>query len=249
MPIDFHIAFFVGIAFVAFVLKGATGFGPAIVVVSLGSLILPPHHVVVVSAFLDLIGGVVLLRYDRSLSSRAFWVALGAAIIGGSALGGVFLRLIAPEPFRVVLGIAILLLGFWFALVRALGRRGTLRDQCPARCSWTDLGVTGFAGILGGLVGIDGPPIIWHFGRKFEKGTLRGILIRVFLAAALARIVTYSATGLVNPEVLLYVAAAAPGLAVGTWLGNRVFLRISETTFSRITGAVLLLIGIRLLVA
>lgn len=248
MPIDYRFAVLPCIAFAAFVLKGATGFGPAIVVVSIGSLILPPHVVVAISAFLDVIGGLVLLRYDRSSTSSTFWVLLGVAIVGGSVVGGVFLRLIPPDPFRVVLGIAVLLLGFWFVLVRGLERHGTLENRLPKRCSPADLGMTAFAGILGGLVGIDGPPIVWHFGRRFKKGILRGILIRVFLVAALARVVTYSATGLVNYDVLIYTAAALPGLAAGVLLGNRIFLRISEATFSRITGAVLLIIGIRLLV-
>jgi uncharacterized membrane protein YfcA len=247
MPIDYRLALLPCIAFAAFTLKGATGFGPAIVVVSIGSLILPPHLVIAVSAILDTLGGIVLLRYDRSSPSRAFWALLGVAIVCGSILGGVFLRLISPDPFKVVLGITILLLGFWFILVRARDRHGALKSHLPRHCSPADFGITAFAGTLGGLVGIDGPPIVWHFGRRFEKEVLRGILIRVFLAAALARVVTYSAAGLVNPDVLLYTAAAVPGLAAGVWLGNRVFFRISEATFSRITGAVLLIIGVRLL--
>jgi uncharacterized membrane protein YfcA len=229
------------------VLKGSTGFGPAIVFVSIGSLLLPPHTVIAVSAFLDVIGGLVLLRYDKGSTSRSFWMLLGVAIVCGSIIGGVFLRLIPPEPLRIVLGIAVLLLGLWFVFVRALEKHGMLSSHRPTRCSAQDLGITGFAGILGGLIGIDGPPIVWHFGRSFKKEILRGVLIRVFLAAALARVVTYSATGLVDYSVLKYTAAALPGLAAGVWLGNRIFLHISEATFSRITGAVLLVIGGRLL--
>ena len=52
------------VAFLAYLLKAMTGFGPAIVFISLGSLFVSPHPAVVTSSILDIIAGIMLLKID-----------------------------------------------------------------------------------------------------------------------------------------------------------------------------------------
>jgi hypothetical protein len=119
----------------------------------------------------------------------------------------------------------------------------------PAHSSASDTVVSGVGGVLGGLTGISGPPLLWHFGRKFAKRPLRQILIPVFLFAALGRVGTYAATGMITVSVVHAYLLALPGLLLGTYLGNRIFLRVEERTFSRIIGLVLLVSGLRLVLS
>jgi uncharacterized membrane protein YfcA len=235
------------IAFAAFFLKTVSGFGPALVVVALASLILPPQTVVAVSSLLDAVAGIALFAMDPDTRGRRFWLPLALAIVAGSIGGGILLSVMDPELFRTVLATAIILLGVWFGLLRARGDGG-LSTELPQRASSADVLATGLGGVMGGFLGISGPPILWHFGRRLAKEPLRALLIPIFLAAAIARVSTYAWTGVLNREVFLAFAIALPGLAAGILAGNRAFVRISEIWFGRIIGVILLLVGLRLLI-
>jgi len=86
--IDFNLLIIAAIALLAFLVKGTTGFGPSIVIVSLGALFLPPHTVVVLSALLTVPAGMIMLWSDPIKGSCKFWVPLGAALAVGSIIGG-----------------------------------------------------------------------------------------------------------------------------------------------------------------
>lgn len=235
------------IAFVAFFVKAISGFGPAIVVVAFGSLILPPYAIVPVSALLDATAGLILVGLDPVRGREKYWVPLAIAITAGSVIGGYFLTLITPETFQSIIAVAILLLGVWFFAGRTRNGQGILADDIPEKSSTGDMIASALGGLMGGFLGISGPPLLWHFGRRFTKRPLRQILIPVFLVAALARAVTYAGAGvLVGATVEAYVIAL-PGLLLGIFAGNRLFVSLSETTFSRVIGILLCGVGVRLL--
>lgn len=235
------------IAFLAFLVKAVSGFGPAIVVVALGSLFVASRAIIPASAILDMIAGAALLRTDWSRDGMGFWLPLALTIAVGSVAGSVFLKVIPPASFRVVLASAILMLGIWFFLYRGRTDGSDLLHSLPIKPSFSDYGFTLLAGFLGGLLGISGPPIIWHFGRKFSKEVFRRALIPIFLAASIARVVSYTSLGLVDGKVLLYVFFCIPGLLMGIYLGNRIFSSLSEGTFSRVIGWLLVLVAIQLM--
>jgi len=235
------------IALAAFVLKAATGFGPAIVVIALGSLLMAPQEVIATSSILDMTAGALLLLMDRPRGKLGFWLALSAAIVSGAVIGGLLIITIPERWFDWIFAVVIFVLGVWFIFGRGrTADNGGLVDELPSRCDAADLGMTFFGGFCGGLFGISGPPILWQFGRKFAKHAFRQTLIPIFFAAALARTVTYASTGLVTGQVLLYVLAALPGLLLGIYLGNKVFFRLSETWFNRVAGVVLIVVAIQL---
>jgi hypothetical protein len=235
------------IAFAAFFLKAVSGFGPALVVVALASLILPPQLVVAMSALLDTVAGMVLFAMDPGTKGRRFWIPPAIGIVAGSIVGGVLLSLVDPAVFRTLLGISILLLGMWFGFLRGRREGETLAGELPGKASGSDVVAAGLGGVMGGFLGISGPPILWHFGRKLGKEPLRSVLIPIFLAAAVARVATYAGTGVIDGQVLFAFLLALPGLVAGIFAGNRAFVRISERTFSRVIGGILLIVGIRLL--
>jgi len=236
------------VAFAAFFVKAVSGFGPALVVVGIGSVILPPHTVVPLSAMLDATAGAILLFMDPVAGGRRYWGPLALVIVAGSVAGGILLSLISPELFRLVLAVTIILLAVWFTFFRARSSESDLSTGLPSRASSGDLAAVLAGGLMGGLFGISGPPVLWHFARRLAKRALRQVLIPVFLAAAIARVATYAGTGLVDQSVLLYYCLSLPGLLLGIYVGNKVFLSISEKTFSRVIGLILLAAGLRLLV-
>jgi len=236
------------VAFAAFIVKGVTGFGPAIVVVAVGSLLLPPQSVIALSAMLDATAGLILYRMDPLHGKERFWIPLTLSVVVGAVGGGLLLAVVPTHVFRPLLGVAILVLALWFYALRSRRTPTTLAEELPERCSGTDIASTVAGGVMGGLLGITGPPILWHFGKRFGKRILRQTLIPIFLADAVARVVTYTGTGFIGASVVQYYVAALPGLFAGLYVGNRLFGRVSEAVFSRIVGLILLAIGLRLLV-
>ncbi len=230
-------------------MKAVTGFGPAIILISLASLFLPAKEVITTSAILDLIAGMILFRKEGERSEPLFLLSVVGAIIAGTILGALGLKLIPAEKFNPLLGAAILSLAVWFAFVRSRNQSGELRSSLPARSDWQDLSFSFVGGICGGLFGISGPPIIFHLGRRYSKEAFRGILITVFLVAAFARVAMYSATGMMDQETLVYVAFCVPGQLAGLYFGTRAFLGISERRFSTIVALLLFFVSMKLLVS
>lgn len=239
MAIEYPALFVISIA--AFMLKAMTGFGPTIIVISFGALFIFPRDIVVVASLLDLTAGGILLKMEWDSQGNRFWIPLVAAIVLGSVLGGFLLKWIPVQWFHGMMSMAILVIGVHFFFNRSRPQQSGL----PEKSSLADQMVSFFGGICGGLVGIDGPPLVWHFGRKFAKKALRKVLIPLFLAAAVARATTYAASGLMNLQILKYTLAALPGVFLGIYFGNRVFFRLNEAQFNRIVGMVLIAISIR----
>jgi len=244
--VDSNLLILPPVAFLAFLVKGMTGFGPAIVVVSLGVLFLPPQMVVVLSALLAGTAGLVMLWSDLIKGAGRFWIPLAVAMGSGSIIGGLSFKLILPQYFNMILAAVILALGIWFFVGRARKDESDLSDKLPSACSLADLGVALVAGFVGGMIGIGGPPMVWYLSRQFAKRSLRQALVPVFLAASATRFFTYVATGMVDRQVLIYGLASAPGLLLGIYFGNKAFFKVSESAFSRIVAVVLVAVAVRL---
>lgn len=236
------------IAAAAFFIKGLTGFGPALIFIPAGALFFAPQSVIVASSFLDLIAGLLMWRTVRSVQSVPFLAGIIAAMAAGTAAGVFLLSYFPADTFGVLLGLAIFILGLWFAVFRTKMTLGKLEAQLPEKCDRKDIGFAGASGVLGGLFGISGPPIIWHLGRRFQMHVFRDLLIVVFVFAAVARIVSFSIAGLVTTEAVTFFAAGMPGLLAGLYIGNRVFLKIDEVLFSRVVGTVLILFAVLLII-
>ncbi|MEW6745229.1 MAG: sulfite exporter TauE/SafE family protein [Planctomycetota bacterium] len=126
-----------------------------------------------------------------------------------------------------------------------LGLPQTLRVRWPA---WTAPPVGLLSGFLGGLFGTGGPPLIVYYQLSgAEKAAFRGNLMAAFLVVTIVKVPTYALTGLLTLPRLQAGLAVFPAVLLGFWLGNRVHVRLSETTFRRLVSGLLALIGVGLL--
>ena len=235
------------IAVLAFFVKGATGFGPSIVLIALGSLLIEPQQVIVLATLTDVVGGLLLFRANRTPAAIRFWLPMGIVMMTGAIIGGYFLSVIPLDHFDLIISVVILVLGLWFIFGANGAQKMNLRTVLPTKCTPADLGVSMFAGLCGGFFGISGPPMVYHLGRKLAKTAFRQALIPIFLMAAIARLVTYTVTGLVTLPVLKLGAVALPGLLVGLYLGNHLFFKLSEQWFRRVVGIILVITALRLM--
>lgn len=227
------------VAFLAYVVKSTTGFGGAIIIVSLGSLFIGTHEAIILSAVLETLGGGILWLQDPVAERRSFWIPLSIVMIVGTIAGGLLLSVFPAYSFDLLLAAIIFVLGVWFITGRS-GKNGcSLRTDLPERSSVADLSVSTFSGFCGGLFGVGGPPIVYWLGRHFAKHAFRRTLIPVFFLATVARLITYGAVGLINERLLIVSLFSFPGILLGIVFGTRIFHALSERSFSRVVGGVL----------
>lgn len=212
--------------------RGYSGFGSALIWISSLSLILPPTVVVPVVFALDLSASIQLLpKVWRDIDWRSLrWLLLGTAIT--IPLGVHVLATLPPAPMRMAIAVVVLmaavLLWHGFALRRVPGSGATV--------------LTGIlCGLLGGSVGIAGPPaILLYFSSPAAVAVSRASLIVFLSGTDLFGLAASAHRGLITQEVTLRAALLVPVVLAGVALGNRRFIRTQPETFRRF---VLLLLG------
>ena len=236
------------VTLLAFFVKGATGFGTALIMIPISTILVGVHLAIVASSILDTVAGGILFSHNPLPHCRRYWIPMAGGMVVGSVGGGIVLSFVPVEGFKLFLGIVIVFLGLWFLAGRGGKDESSLPSNPPELASWGDIAVSTFSGFCGGLFGISGPPIVYYLGKRLAKRAFRSILVAVFLFGGIARLTTYTFTGILTFEAILLSIVSLPGLLVGLYLGNHLFVRIKEVWFSRFIGVILILSAVRLLI-
>lgn len=233
------------VVFGAFFLKAMTGFGAAIIMVSLGAMFLPVQEVVPLCICLDLLAGLALMRKDWSPGTYKYWGPLSVAMGMGAGAGALVLSRVDPSSMKLAIGAIVLGLGVWLwaTRARAAGERAVPQTPQPAAFLTTTV-----AGFCGGLFGISGPPIVWFFGSRFAKADFRRVVVPLFIVASATSLVVYALTGLLDAQTLLRVLWCLPCWGAGLFLGGRAFARVPEERFGQLMAVILCAVGLKMLV-
>lgn len=173
--------------------------------------------------------------------------AVFAAAIGilPSVVAGVmlldYLSSTAATLLQILLG-AVILYG---------GLSSALRPEPLARRSGDgSFLVSGiFGGLLSGMFGVSGPPLIFQFYRQPMKPVeIRCALILVFTVTSSVRTLFSAWQGQLDAQVWLQAAIGVPVVVLATLLGRRFPPPFSATTTRRIAFGVLMGIGASLMV-
>ena len=209
------IALAVVVIFVAAVVRGYSGFGFAMIGVAGISLTAPPDVAVPTVLILEVIVGLLLLPpVWRQIEWRPVLTLLAGALIL-TPIGAVVLIHIPADLARV--GIAIVIAIAAILLLRSSGTR-------PAPGDAATVGIGGVAGLLNGAFGISGPPIALFFlGTERGAHVSRASMMACFLVLDLVAVASFAVGGLVDGAVLTTVLFCLPALAIGSWIGHRLF--------------------------
>jgi len=225
-------------ALVAGFITGLAGFGTALIASGIWFHVLPPVLIPPLVTIAAVVANVVSLATTRPSFD---WSAAKPFLIGGLCgipLGVAALTMSGPGSIRIAVGLFLVV----FAASQLIGVARFTVGLWGGRTADTAVGVGG--GILGGFAGLSGPfPIVWLQLRGGPSASQRAIFQPFNLVVLAVSAIGMAIAGLVDTRVLTLAALATPLTVLGSWLGARVYLKVSEQTFKRLVLALLLLSG------
>jgi len=217
------------------------GFGAGLIAVGTLALVMPEIRDVVVMLLLVNLPAELWVVWEsrREIAWRqVLTLFLGIAV--GIPVGAWMLHIGDPSILLPVLGGLLVVVGSLF-----LAGRGWRPRRLP---SWAAPPVGLVSGILTGLFGTGGPPLIFYYQLSgAEKRVFRGNLMAIFMLMTLVRVPSYAALGLITPPRFWSSAAVFPAVLLGAVIGHHVHISLDERTFRRLVSAALVLIGAVLL--
>jgi uncharacterized membrane protein YfcA len=222
-------------------LMGLTGFGFAIVAISLMSFVWPVKQIVpFLFAYNLAINVVLLIQLRAHVRVRRVWPQI-VGFIPGALLGLFALYHLSDTALKIAIGATLTVFALW-----SLGRRGI----APAGLHWAwSVTAGGVSGVLGGAVYMTGPPIIMlnaltHADRFAFKADLQTF----FLLSNLYLLIAYGSLGLFSWPLLKLNIYFAPLMLAGLAAGSMTCHRISDRRFQGVSYCMLLLMGSLLVV-
>lgn len=241
-PAFLGIAAFVAL-FAGFV-KGAVGFAmPMIMISGFGSFLAP--EIALATLILPTVGanlwqafrGGVSAAFAAVMRFRAY-LAIVLVFIAASAQ----LVFVLPSwALHLIVGLPVTL----FALTQLLGWRAHVP---PERRNLVEIPVAIFAGFIGGLSGVWGPPTVLYLTAietpKAEQIRVQGM---VYGSGALVLLVAHLRSGLLSSETLPLSAAMLVPALIGMAFGFMVQDKLDQSLFRRATLIVLVIAGMNLI--
>ena len=226
--------------FAAVFVQSVSGFGSALVAMSLLPALIGLH---VATPLVALVGGtievVLLFRYRQAFNLRAVWQVAAGSLIG-IPLGIAFLTRLNEQVMMTALGLVIAGYALYALLTEFSAQVNLPRLAHPA---WAY--AAGFlAGMLGGAYNTAGPPVIL-FGnsRRWKPAEFKSNLQGFFLIASAATIFGHAWSGNLTPEVWHLYLWSLPVMGAGLWAGATLDGYLRPQVFRRVVLVLLLLMG------
>lgn len=240
-PTYWAVAF--GVALVAGTVKGMVGFAMPMILISGLSSFISPELALAGLIFPTLVtNGMQALRQGRAAavqSIKRFRVFL---------LVGLFFLLISAQMVRVLpQNVLLLIIGvpvMAFALMQIAGRNIVLRSASRR----VEASVAAFAGLIGGVSGVWGPPTVAYLTalgtEKTEQMRVQGV---IYGLGAVALLVAHIGSGVVRAETVPFSLAMIVPAVIGMWIGGQLQDRIDQAAFKTATLWVLLIASANLI--
>src|SRR6186713_3535786 len=178
-----------GIAFVAGLARGFSGFGSALIFMPLASSIAAPRLVAALLLVIDFVAAAPLLPDAwRKADRRATAVIVLGALVG-VPVGTYFLSVLEPVTTRWIISCFVAAL----LLLLLSGWRYRGKDH-----AWLSVGIGSLSGFCSGLAQTGGPPIVGYWlGRPIAPIVARANIVLFFGASDLFSAVSYTTAGLI----------------------------------------------------
>ncbi|MWD29468.1 TSUP family transporter [Aquicoccus sp. SCR17] len=217
----------IGATLAAGLVRGFAGFGTGMIYLPAAGQVLDPLPAVLTLLVMDLFGPVPNVpRAWTTADKRELGLLFGGMVVA-LPFGLALLMLLPPEIFRY--GVSVLTLALLVMLVGGLRYRGAMTRPLVA-------GTGGLAGLLGGVAGLPGPPVILlYMASPLPAAVVRATNLLFLFGFDLAMLALTGLQGLLGWEVLvLGLVLAVPNLVgniAGGWLfrpgGERIYRAVA----------------------
>ena len=228
------------ILFGSYTTQAVTGFGAAVISVTLGALIFPIDTLVAIVVPLNVVLTAFLVvrtheHVDWKLFSRRIMPLMGAGL-GTGILAAGYLK---GQSLVVLLGVLVVLISLreLYFLFRAPSRER--RTTALRTMPWIFA-----AGIVHGIYACGGPLLVYAVGKlNVGKAVFRSTLSVVWLTLNSLLTLHFIHGGRLNLETAQTALWLLPAIPLGVWLGDKLHHRVSEREFRIATFGLLTLAG------
>lgn len=237
------LAFVLAVAIFAGVVKGVVGFAMPMILISGMTLVLAPDMALAALILPTLVtNSWQALRQgprDALQTIRRYRVFLAAGLVMLVA-SAQLVRVLDPRVLYGLIGGPVAL----FALVQLMG----WRPHMAQRSAKIEAGVGAFAGFIGGLSGVWGPPTVAYLTAidtpKQVQMRAQGV---IYGLGALALAGAHLQTGVLRAEAMPLTLTILPCALLGMFIGFKLQDRIDQVTFRKATLIVLVIAGANLM--
>ncbi|HET9941701.1 MAG TPA: sulfite exporter TauE/SafE family protein [Terriglobia bacterium] len=227
----FALAALAGIAFVAAMARGFSGFGGALIFIPVASALIGPRTAVPLMVIIDGVLTLGLIPNAWRLADKREVGTMSLGALAGVPLGAWLLISLDPLVIRwAVAGLAAVMLALLLSGWRYAGKPTAI----------TTIGVGGLSGIFSGVAQVGGPPVVAYWlGGAIPAAMVRANMVLFFAIMTVFTATSYLAGGLFTKVVFAFALVAGPAYGLGLIVGARLFGLASETTFRRICCALI----------
>jgi uncharacterized membrane protein YfcA len=236
-----QVILYLAATFLAAFVAGLAGFAFGIVAAAIWLHFLTPiQTAALIAGFGLIVQGWAVWKLRRALHlGRLAPFLVGGAL--GVPVGIEILRWTSASTLRVAVG-ALLVLFSVHSLARPkLGSAqgaGKVADGAIGAINGAVGGATGLAGIVA---------TVWCTRRGWPPAEQRAVFQPVGVSVFVMTVLWLGGAGIVAADTLYLFVIGLPALALGTWLGLRLFGRLEEAAFRRVVLLLLLISGAGLL--
>jgi len=221
------------LVFFGFTVRVVTGFGSALIVAPLLSLLMEPKDVVVFIILLECAIGVVFLaREPLTFTIKPIFIGGGAGVLAGIVL----FRLVTQRLLGFTIGLAVLILSLIFLMnvTFRTEREGTL------------FAMLGFlSGSMGVLTGINGPQIVLGLvNQGYNSSFIRSCMITYLIVIDYLTLASFTLAGYLTMNVLKLLAWSLPFIICSYGAGTVLLNFVDPERLKRIMLISTLLAGV-----
>ena len=227
------------IVFLGQMVYAGLGFGSGLITITLLVLFFGELKVFVPLLLILCLPTEILVTYEnrKHIKLKERWGLL-ACMFPALLLGTFFLKSFNEQELLKGLGMVIALLAIYYLAFE--GRFSTI----PSKKVWEPL-VGVLSGLLGAIYGMSGPPLIFYFKNlKLNKHQFRSLLMGIFLMMSLFRLAAYLLISVLTMQIFCLGLFCLPFALAGLWVGKKIYRKIPESMFKKITSLVLLVSGV-----
>ncbi len=226
----------IGIVTVAGLVRGTTGFGGAMLMTPVLSILFGPVPAVVIALLLETAAALVM--FPDALP-KATWRTLLYLILPAFVtvpIGGYFLLTVDPGFARKMIAAVVIV----FSSMLLFGLRYTGSPRVA-----TSLALGSLVGALLGATSVGAPPVILYLLSGPESAAVTRANLTVFVTAiSVIGLIMLAAAGAITTSLAISATALTIPFLLAIWLGNRLFARLSDAGVRRLALVLMLGVGV-----